>query len=137
MLKNRDAIMNIETNKHKIAKRWFKLLRDPKSEQAFGALRRLDGAQCCLGWLCQAAGLKPIKEDDGMCRYEDSYGVLPESVQEVMNMTQFALLKPAHSGVEHLSLAVLNDDKQLSLSEIADIAEEAYLNDGFVGFNED
>ena len=123
MLKNRDEI----------AKRWFKLLRDPKSKQAFGVLQRPDGSKCCLGWLCHAAGLEPI-EENGFYVYEGSFSWLPTSVRQVMGMTKFGALKPEYTWKTHQSLSLFNDEKKLSLSEIADIAEEAYLNDGFVEF---
>ena len=126
----------METNKHKIMKEWLKLLRDPKSKKAFGVLCQPDGAQCALGWLCQAAGLTPEvppTQQPTYLTYEGEASKLPKSIGKIMKMTSGGRLKPRFDPDNVTSIAFLNDNEiDMSLAKIADVVEDAYENDRFI-----
>lgn len=86
-----------------LKKKWVEALRSGRYKQGTEMLRSLDDEFCCLGVLCEVAGLKAGKTDD-MYEYEGS-----------------AARAPLRFAVDQYELIELND--RMPFSEIADWIE--------------
>lgn len=58
---------------------WIEALRSGKYKQGTGRLRSNDDCYCCLGVLCEVAGIKAEHGCDGW-EYEGRFGSLPPSL---------------------------------------------------------
>lgn len=101
---------------------WLAALRSGEYKQAQGHLKE-DGGYCCLGVLCEIAG---IMDDDGCAVYgvySDTFTSLPFEFAEYMGMARDGAAAD-RDGVKFLpSLICLNDDRQMSFEQIADAIE--------------
>jgi hypothetical protein len=119
--------------------KWLDKLRDPETRQARGLLMDGSGAGCCLGWLCEVAGVESRMELNGQGiepRSMKTYGeagstvLLPLEAMDWIGSTVDNPLVRVVGGEqyrEHLSW--LNDEGRLTLAEIADLVEADWLND--------
>jgi len=110
--------------KKQIADMWVDALRSGEFKQGFSHLEK-DGANCCLGVLCNLALV------EGVCDYDSSIVVsrfdgvslcLPKSVLEWAGMVNRCGLMVD----DETSLVELNDVAMSSFNEIADAIEKNY-----------
>jgi hypothetical protein len=116
---------------------WIEALRSGKYKQTKEKLRSRNGAMCCLGVLCDVAGLKKEYRNG---HYYYSYGndedsmELPDEFAEAFGMQnisgvfpkvegqRFQTIRP--KGVETDSLIQMNDDGKYTFKDIADVIEK-------------
>ena len=94
-----------------LKEKWVKALRSGEYKQTFGRLRQ-DNSYCCLGVLCKVADFA----------IDDTGG---DSVQAHGSVVAYGPVGNAIGGkpvVEHLWR--MNDDAQMSFSQIADYIEQ-------------
>jgi hypothetical protein len=124
---------------------WIEALRSGKYKQAKGKLRARNGAMCCLGVLCEVAGLER-SYDKHRKIYDYDYGgevndmVLPEPFASALNMDgggavidedDYEDVKSTLSDnvAKELGssggLTELNDSGVVSFKDIADLLEKA------------
>lgn len=87
-------------------------LRQPHLTKSIGRLARADGSRDLWGHLCEAIGLRPV-DVFGELSFLGNYAVPPHSVLEHFQFN------PNYVDV----LTKLNDDKNVTLSQIADYLE--------------
>jgi hypothetical protein len=98
---------------------WVSALRSGRYQQDYGFLKT-DRGFCCLGVLCEVAGLRSEKGSSySEWFYSDSSKLLPERFFPGLSRDGLANLE---SGVK--SLIEMNDRDKLSFSEIADFLEK-------------
>lgn len=98
-----------------LRKKWVAVLRSGQYKQTMGALKT-DKGYCCLGVLCEVAGLLPHKQLNYTWTFEGCTNYLPWSV-----VTK-AGFDSENATFNNISLAQLNDDGQ-SFEYIADFIE--------------
>lgn len=126
---------------------WLAELRNPERKQATGYLKRVDGSQCCLGVLCDIAGMTSVKKT-----YNDTVEVYlgpvtgrpeyrsnpPKCVANSVGLDTSGQIKhPDGRGVldvpekdwgdqydEYRNLISLNDTSRYSFLQIADVIEK-------------
>lgn len=123
---------------------WLGLLRDPSRKQTTGRLIDADGAQCCLGVLCDVAELQKFTNPDsrsgpgyiGPVR-GDTYRTNPPTcvansvgISEAGNLRYGEWKFPegmeinwGRIGPSIRNLTSMNDTLKLSFSQIADVIE--------------
>jgi len=104
-------------------KKWVKALRSGKYKQGRYCLRQ-DDEYCCLGVLCEVAGLKgrkmPSALNDRYYRYGQECAItfLPDFVRKKVGM------KSGNGTFGKNDLVCINDDSTSSFEEIANIIEQ-------------
>lgn len=138
-----------------VAKRWVEALRSGEYKQARRALADElpsgDIGYCCLGVLCELAVADGVIPPKARAVYptsrfsfnEDAY-MPPDAVDEwagqgIRNQDRYRIEIPdeiadrlSEVGIDHGNIAFLpelNDDAELTFSEIADLIEKNFLND--------
>jgi len=110
--------------KKQIADMWVDALRSGEFKQGFSHLEA-DGANCCLGVLCNLALIEGVCDYDGrrdVSRFDGVSGCLPPSV-----MAWAGMVSRYGSPVDgETSLVNLNDGAMSSFNEIADAIEKNY-----------
>lgn len=92
---------------------WLKALRSGEFKQGFGKLGNSKVGYCCLGVACVVA-----RENGVISRFNGQGGFLPEKVKDWLGLR--------NSGGEYgnNSLVHLNDSKNKTFDEIADVIEK-------------
>lgn len=115
-----------------IVREWLKELLNPENKQAEQYLCLEDGSRCCLGVLCDVAGLKKklwneVWEDGSVMCYteEDSseeryIQTLPHDLSDFLGISSEGYLVKRCKN-SYGTLAELNDDAGLSFAEIAEV----------------
>lgn len=98
---------------------WIAALRSGEYRQGKGCLKTTDGAYCCLGVLCQIAG---ILDDDGNVTSSrpSSVGIMPLSFAAHMGMTPNGTHR---HGAPSQQLTIMNDQGGFTFHQIADVIE--------------
>ncbi len=97
---------------------WVADLRSGKHRQTTGCLHRYKEGYCCLGRLCEVAGIKPVRFARNGWRYDGRSSVLPDSLAPELDS------KPGQPNQGHL--IKMNDKQGKTFAEIADWVE-AYV----------
>ncbi len=109
--------------KEKYAKMWIKALRSGKYKQTKGKLCVVNGKTvkyCCLGVLCHILKT-PYKRGENYKIYDSETNSLPTSVKDETGIrTCFA----NYGERSDETLIILNDDKEYTFKEIADVIEK-------------
>ena len=98
-----------------LIERWCRALESGEYDQSSGRLKNKNG-YCCLGVLCEVAGIKPEiyqSETPGLFSYEgEAYG-LPRSVMQTIGINtkfgRFTGVHPETKTEEVIDLTILND----------------------------
>jgi len=110
--------------------KWVAALRSGKYKQGRGFLKAKDSegdwTYCCLGVLCEVAGLKEkfVRETDidlNRVLFEGSYSA---TVPEIFGIGDYGILNRSVDGAQ--SLASLNDIRKFTFDMIADVIEAQY-----------
>lgn len=121
-----------------IKNKWVTALRSGEYKQARGSLVAVEDGErgyCCLGVLCQLAADEGVCEVTGTMFHTgeaDYYSpntsetVLPNSVMDWSGLNSFdpCVTFQGEASTHQVSLSALNDNRQLSFSQIADLIEE-------------
>jgi hypothetical protein len=107
--------------------RWLQALRSGEYVQDSGSLRTSNG-YCCLGVLCEVAGLGHLDEKGNLNNEVVEFGLLPKSVALVSDIHPSPTI--VYDG-KTIDLWRLNDghctvDRAHSFIEIADLIEQQY-----------
>jgi len=122
-----------------LVKQWVEALRSGKYRQIADRLRReLDTGYgyCCLGVLCEIA--KPLTSEEVLERKLQDDGYIPTVINKLLQQQQidnsliarFRELVVLMPSGKLTAVTILNDDLQMSFSEIADLLEQTHLKDG-------
>lgn len=105
---------------------WLDALRSGRFKQGAGALN-FGGRHCCLGVLCEVAGLKALPRSDGMGKGYDAREYIAPGSSTIMRLwisdPKFADQIGLPDAIASLAMR-LNDDGK-SFNEIADHLETA------------
>lgn len=124
-----------------LRQKWLNALRSGRYQQGRRHLRK-DGRYCCLGVLCDVSGVGKWRYNErfscfsygGDTPYNNATATVPELVREAVGLRDEgggagnAVGSKVYSG-----LIWLNDNRELSFEEIADILEqnpELYFEEG-------
>ena len=120
---------------NKYQKRWLEALRSGEFKQGERSLKA-NGEYCCLGVACEV--LKDelrlvVHEEIGVTTFNDSDLILPPEVTQALELDSEGRFKERveYKGYREPSLTVLNDSRGASFLELADIIEQAFLNNNF------
>ncbi len=116
---------------------WIAALRDPNRKQAHGVLKSRNGGQCCLGVLCDIAGLKSVRYASGDYHYigpvrgDEYYAKPPQCVANSVGIGTRGNLEGGWDSVadwgrlapDYHNLMSLNDDLGFNFPQIADVIE--------------
>ena len=104
-----------------LAKRWLAVLRSGKRKQGRRLLRSTDDEFCCLGVLCEVAGMTAQESSytGGAYTYAHSPYGPPDRLLERVGLTRL------DAGV----LVDFNDKQRLTFAEIADELEARFAMD--------
>ena len=95
---------------------WIAALRSGDYRQGKGCLKTPDGAYCCLGVLCEIAGI--IDEDGQLIgAHSNSIGIMSADFAEHMGVTPNGMHR---SGDWSRQLTIMNDQLGFSFTLIAD-----------------
>ncbi len=122
--------------------RWVRRLRDPESKQRQGRLKWPDGGMCAVGHLCEALDVvclergEEVDWTDTTRLFARSSAARPPHPVEKMLGCVNRLTSDGYGftyysvviGTERYSVVYLNDDRGLSLPQIADAIEADWLN---------
>lgn len=110
---------------------WLKALRSGKYVQGRGTLQTSYNSFCCLGVLCDIAVKNKVIPDPKAQRFEYAYGaameegVLPEEVRLWAGLSDNnPSILAGDDRPNQYDLSELNDDREYTFSEIADLIEE-------------
>lgn len=107
--------------------KWVAALRSGEYKQGHGRLNK-NGNFCCLGVLCDVAGIPKTQSSRGVCSYGQSSESLDVNVRAVVGVDSM-LGEPKHgyrvdvSGRSYASLADANDNN-VSFADLADWIEQ-------------
>lgn len=106
-------------SREELRRLWVIGLRSGEYRQGKSWLKTPDGAYCCLGVLCEIAG---ILGDDGQVigTRPSSVGIMPADFAEHMGMTQNGMHRHGGSSKQ---LTIMNDQLGFSFRQIADAIE--------------
>jgi len=110
--------------KKQIADMWVDALRSGEFKQGFNNLEK-DGANCCLGVLCNLALVEGVCDYDSsrdVSRFDEMSAYLPNSVMEWAGMVSCCGSKVDGE----TNLVDLNDVAMSSFNEIANAIEKNY-----------
>lgn len=130
-----EELFNGLTRENFIA-RWTEALRSGKYAKTVGFLHTVNG-WCCLGVLCDVAGLAGHKEvNEGAYSYFGEIAQLPAQLAKHLDINEngglhvpltFDKDRDGRADNEaHHSLANINDDTNYSFSQIADVIEQKH-----------
>ncbi len=115
---------------------WISELRNPARKQTKSILKNADGAQCCLGVLCDIAGMESVREGYRYAYIGPVTGTAdyttqpPACVANSVGMKQNGLLNHPDGegwvglrGDSERSLMYLNDSADWTFAQIADLLE--------------
>ena len=101
-------------------RQWVAALRSGEYPQGRDGLRTEDG-YCCLGVVCELAGMEAVYHGDGRYAYDRCTGMLPRRAMEWLG------IDTASPRIGSKTAITLNDDYLLSFPQIADLIEEHWL----------
>lgn len=114
--------------KKKVKEQWIKALRGGKYKKGMGALRTTQRKFCCLGVLCDLYSKEKKVEwgKDIVVGWEfmDQSVILPNEVRIWAGLCSVSGIIRENVGTT--SLAELNDDKDKSFKQIADVIENEF-----------
>lgn len=94
--------------------KWTAALRSGEYEQGTGTLRDANDRYCCLGVLCDVAGMNwSAMQEEGVYMVEGCYDYPPAELIESVKLTDDRVQ----------TLVSLNDDTRAPFTEIADYIE--------------
>ena len=111
----------VNRTRKQVVKRWIKALRSGKYAQTTKKLRDNQGF-CCLGVLCDLAskdGGNQWVDQGGRYVYGTRIGALPDNIQNFIFTDDYTL--------KSIDLIDLNDEKQYTFAEIANVIEKELL----------
>ena len=104
-------------NRQELRTAWLEALRSGKYKQGRDKLCNLQNQYCCLGVLCEVAGIPKVKEDD-LLTFDGCTAALPPSLVEKVGLyDHFGQSKDSMSCLSHLN------DNGTPFSEIANLLE--------------
>ena len=117
---------------HRFRKKWLDFLRQPGRKKAKEVLEQYSDneARCCLGHACHYFGVdRVVKHEVHSVLYCNNGSCLPDSLQWDLDMTEGGdFWEAIDVGDEIIADCIgLNDETDLSMSEIADIIEQQMI----------
>ena len=105
--------------------KWIAALRSGNHVQGKMFLRLTDGSQCCLGVLCEVAGVPWVQGG-----YAGANRFLPKEVMDLLGFNGEVPEVDCFPLAQGITLSRMNDSGNYSFDQLADVIE-AWLNDNF------
>ena len=131
--------------------KWLAQLRSPDAKKQIGMLENISipNKRCCLGHACHALGSpRAIDKNKVLYGKKKTYGTLPRELAVLLGITIaghfektiFLDIKPTIQDVKRPvsfdSLTEINDETDLTPSQISDVIEEQFKADNFMDYED-